>query len=948
MSRKRKSRILFWPTLVAAAVTLVMLGGPQLRLFVGLESVDDSAAEHISNGASARQATWSRLPFAKSLNASGKIPGPSPTQSDLSGFAPDSGTPAPHTFGNTPIPSYVEPADVLPAPAGEPAAVARLQAPVRDTREELAGLEFDKTLEIAGNRGFSGPSNGRLASFATAAQGDSQSTLATTDVGHSDERSPQRQSFAPQTSDGAGARIQFSDSRYGADAYDIDKAATTSSQLDRRSTLTDDTSDQPSPRQPLQDKPLGLAWPRTPSLDTALAQLAEFAPLAPWCEDVRTNLLSLQAITSLHDPTATAWIDQLHELAEQGLRFGETLAHDRLRQEQVLRTAHALLRRTVVWGAICRVNHRDNESLQLVSMRIRNPAGLQGTIESLRQRTQATGDPAGWQDYLLLDELTHLDRYPAAEQRRLLAQRLLSRVEWDGLTEAQAAWLGDDSVQQLVSEIRPWTESPIDYVNLLQGLEQLESDALDDISDQLASAVQTLRFSAHPSAQAVAHAVNDYYRNANIRVAVSADLIARLLPEIPPRTTPIRQTIVGIPVRGTGVVNSQLDFQLIPTEGAWNLQLSTLGSIRGTTGSNQWPVRIANRSFSEFNAVTPIRINRHGVVVDDTNAVVNSQVRLRGMTTEFDGFPIVESLVRSIATAQYRERSGLARRQSEQLVKREIESTVSDEVNTEIDKASAELSHRLLGPLGRLQLDPLVVDLTTTESRLLARYRVAGDWQMAAFTPRPRALSNSVLSVQVHQSMLNNTFEQLAPAGHPQPLPNIYGEILQMFGVENHELPDDVPNDVQVQFARTRPVTVEIEDGQLWLTLRIVRITNDSGLDFDHFMVRANYQPVMDGMRTRLERVGSLQIEGRRMPLRERISVRAIFNKVLHKNRHLPLVASNLADHPAGANLTVGMLELTDGWLCMAICPTSTESTTEVSDRLAEQPQSDKPASSHK
>jgi len=246
---------------------------------------------------------------------------------------------------------------------------------------------------------------------------------------------------------------------------------------------------------------------------------------------------------------------------------------------------------------------------------------------------------------------------------------------------------------------------------------------------------------------------------------------------------------------------------------------------------------------------------------------------------------------------------------------------VSTEINQEIDRASSELSERLLGPLGRLRLSPLVVDLQTTESRLVARYRVAGNWQMAAFTPRPRALSNSLLSIQVHQSTLNNTFESLAPAGEPQALTEIYAQLMEMFGAEAPELDVDLPPNVKIQFANTRPITVEIEEDRLWLTLRVVRLTDERDLNLSHFVVRVAYRPVIDGLQTSLRREGVLRIDGPRLGMRERIPVRAIFNKVLHKDRELPLVAKSLASHPDAAKLTVGMLQLTDGWICLAICP---------------------------
>ena len=225
----------------------------------------------------------------------------------------------------------------------------------------------------------------------------------------------------------------------------------------------------------------------------------------------------------------------------------------------------------------------------------------------------------------------------------------------------------------------------------------------------------------------------------------------------------------------------------------------------------------------------------------------------------------------------------------------------------------------VLGPLGRLQLDPRVTDMRTTEQRLMARYRVAGDWQLGAFTPRPRALSDSLMSVQLHQSALNNTLEQLMATHQAIGIRELMQKTAATFGKTDIAIPEDIPGDVSIQFARTRPITVEIEDGLLWLTLRIIRLRRDEGIDLTQFIVRAAYRPEVEGMNARLVRDGHLRISGPRMAMRERLPVRAIFNKVFATNREIPLTVSQLTENPATEGLIVSQLELRDGWLAMAI-----------------------------
>ncbi|MEM6691450.1 MAG: hypothetical protein AAF664_18630, partial [Planctomycetota bacterium] len=208
--------------------------------------------------------------------------------------------------------------------------------------------------------------------------------------------------------------------------------------------------------------------------------------------------------------------------------------------------------------------------------------------------------------------------------------------------------------------------------------------------------------------------------------------------------------------------------------------------------------------------------------------------------------------------------------------------------------------------------------------RLIARYRVAGDWQLGAFTPRPRAPRSSLMSVQIHQSAINNTLEQLVPRDHAMAIDEVIRQAASTFGYEA-ELTDEIPADVTVQFAKTRPITIEIEDGRLWVTMRIVTMKRGRGLKLHRFIVRAPYKPTADGTRAMLVRDGHLSISGPGMSVRQRLPIRAVFNKVLSPNQPISLTLPALYDHPAMDNLAISQMDLRAGWLGVAISDSQAE-----------------------
>ena len=111
----------------------------------------------------------------------------------------------------------------------------------------------------------------------------------------------------------------------------------------------------------------------------------------------------------------------------------------------------------------------------------------------------------------------------------------------------------------------------------------------------------------------------------------------------------------------------------------------------------------------------------------------------------------------------------------------------------------------------------------------------------------------------------------------------------------------------------------------MWVTLRILRLQRGDKLNLTKFIVQAVYTPAVDDTTASLVRDGHLRISGPGMSMRERLPIRAIFNKVLSSSRRLPLTPEFISEHPAMEGLVISQLELRDGWIAMAISESSTD-----------------------
>lgn len=662
-------------------------------------------------------------------------------------------------------------------------------------------------------------------------------------------------------------------------------------------------------------------------------ETATLETIGTWSQRVADAMKRLRSLDRLGAPEAGDILVELTLLAEEG-REGAEATESRETQIEWLRAVHSLNRRVAVWHPVWKIV--SGNAIDELSIRSATTEELNQALLTLQEEMEATGDAAGWATFLMTDELRSANASNDANERMVVAQRLLSRLQWYNLTDDQREWLDRESVQQISQAVRPWASGAVDYARLVSQIERQESDALDLSSIDIADAVQSLRFSSSKEATKLGETIDAYYRNANVRVAFSQEMLERFLPEPDSKTVPLRTRLFGSDVRGYSDIQTRLGVDLVPADNRWVIQLNTSGNVQTRSVGNQSGVALRTNGESHFDATTPIEISSNSASSDATTVVVNSQSRLRGVNSDYDGWPLIGPLVRSLAVDRFESLKSATNRIANSRVQRQVADEVDNRVDEAVTNAANRFESTILGPLGQLELDPMVVDMATTEERLLARYRLAGDWQLAAFTPRPRAPRTSLMSVQMHQSAINNTLEQLVPRDEPQTIAQILESGTKLFGFNLGETDSDIPADVSIQFAQTRPITMEIQDGQVWLTMRIVRLTDGDRLDLRRFIVRAAYVPQINGIDASLVRDGHLRISGPSLSMRERLPVRAIFNKVLSANRTIPLVLPQLSEHPAAEGLAVSQLELRDGWLALAISPAEEARVALVTPRLAE------------
>ena len=281
--------------------------------------------------------------------------------------------------------------------------------------------------------------------------------------------------------------------------------------------------------------------------------------------------------------------------------------------------------------------------------------------------------------------------------------------------------------------------------------------------------------------------------------------------------------------------------------------------------------------------------------------------------------PILGSIVQDYAEDGYRERREAARR--------EVQAKVAAQAQEKLDRLAADgfgkvhkqFVDQVMTPLDRLRLVPAYTESRTDEVRFTLRTRLAGPEQLAANTPRPRALSDSLLSLQAHESAANNVLDHLNLAGKRLTAEELWQHLVQQFN-RNKPIEPVSADDYAVTFGAADPLRVRFRDGRMELSINIAELESGSR-SWQNFTVFVNYKPVLLERGVELVRDGAIGLEGERLGMQSQFVLRGTFGRIFSEDRRITWLSDWLGQDKRLAGLQITQCTIEDGWLGLCIGP---------------------------
>ncbi|MEX2137947.1 MAG: hypothetical protein WD894_01710 [Pirellulales bacterium] len=653
-------------------------------------------------------------------------------------------------------------------------------------------------------------------------------------------------------------------------------------------------------------------WPLPHALIERLKRLGQHKASRTWSADVRSLMDRLGGVR-VDDPAAT---DLLRDLRAKAVTVS-TLEAFAPAQREFESAQLDLVRRLDLWeqaAAAARQQFVLQDSPAV-------DASMRNALTKVAALVESAPIGNTWSEYLLLDRIDRLaddTSDEATAERHRVAQTVLARMTDARLTPAQRELLTRSPLVELKQRLRIWAVEQLPVGELLHTVEAYEQARVASLGQTLAEQSAVLVESPDPAQKRLGGELERHYRNANLRLVVTRELLDRCLPQPPPAADRVNETIVGVPTRGLSTISTRLAVRLFPANEQIRLGIEANGVVDSATSSTSGPVTLHSAGESTYFVGKLVVIDRHGLRVGRAMAEADNQSRLAGLETDFDGIPLVRNLVRSYALSEHDAKQSEAQQEVEAKVAARASERLDAEVNARLAQAEADFRRRILAPLARLDLAPDVVQLTTTEDRVTTRLRLAGDDQTGAHTPRPLALSNSLASLQLHESALNNGLDRLQLAGRSFTLPELHQWITQRLDRPGTAMPEDLPENVVVTFAAEDPVHVRCIDGRVEVTLSFAELDDGHRVWYD-FQITVYYHPRLEGLRLEFFRHGPIELSGEAYAGRAAIGLRGIFAKVFSSRRTLKFEPAIDRRNAALATLEFNSALVDNGWISVTV-----------------------------
>lgn len=671
-----------------------------------------------------------------------------------------------------------------------------------------------------------------------------------------------------------------------------------------------------------------FAWAYPQGLINEIQPHKENPLTASWAHSTIQILNELKYLNDLADENILIILDQLVSQVEQ-LDFLATqastipvktasYAQGRLASE-LRQLRYSIERRLQVWPVVHELAKRPTERIGMVN---NNQVGQFLLASSYRLNTESVD--SGWANYLKLDAATQVFNSLNSNDfaKKKAARSVLARLYSPSLNNVQRQYLESAIDDQTINILRVCATDKVDLEQLVKRIEKFEENKNGASQFYLNDSYQSLLWSDNPGYHELAQRLQTHYRNANFRVSVSDKLLNRMVPQQPTMSQPYRDRILGADVVGRNRISNQLQISLIPDPDQISMKLETYGKVDSRTTASRSGIVVENEGTSRFRIIKRLAFGQQGIFAYRPQTTSQVAQRVVGLRSNLDKIPPLGWVARRIAENKIAEQAPATKRYTQQQLETQAENIFNREVEKMLHELETSLTTNLLHPLIAMDLEPDPVQISTTTDRINMRYRMAGRDQMGANTARPRGVQSSLFSMQIHQSLINNTLSRFELASKKFTTEELADYINQTLGEGFVELDTSKSQKpAKFEFAPFEPVRIEFEEQKIAITISLKSFQIGKGKRWRNLIIKSTYDPyVVSGFNIGLvQSEEGLRVKGRRLNVGDQLAIGVICEVLFPEQFQLAMMPSQLAQQLKISNAETSQFVVSNGWIGVSV-----------------------------
>ncbi|TWU63304.1 hypothetical protein V7x_50440 [Crateriforma conspicua] len=362
--------------------------------------------------------------------------------------------------------------------------------------------------------------------------------------------------------------------------------------------------------------------------------------------------------------------------------------------------------------------------------------------------------------------------------------------------------------------------------------------------------------------------VRSSFASPNFRIDIPERTVQSAVMRDVNKLQPVRDCILGTALRGTSNLRGIVQADLQPSIGDVHMVLHLTGRFHSDNVGYNKPVRLTTVSDGNVHVTRSLFFGPNGSRLSAASAQVSLQSKVTSIQHRW-------RLVRRIASKRAAEQKPLADSIAREKLRRRVTSEFVRETDQAASLPSPNMMSRAEPYLLRLDLEKPQRTWGSTDTSMFIEGVMADTHQLSADRPAPMSDAGSDASIQIHESVVENTLAPLLSGRSFEQ--HELDDLLEQIGLPTQKPADDPIDEpeepFQLRFTRFRPIIFESRDQQVRLGLRGSEFAQgDRELRRTNLEIAATYVPArLDDGSMWLIRDGEVSI---RFPGRQRLGLR--------------------------------------------------------------------------